>query len=228
LAKNAEDVKAWSIQQVIDNFLIPIELGHLSQFFHEHKVTGSVLVALTKTDLMFMGYPADRRVKNNDRSQIAIGDRVYLDNILEIVRRGVMFMDMDKIVWKVFFPMGSFQYYDSCMQFIQYKCCGACMERNMAELTPRGLTIRRRPPKKLFGCCVEFNDDYMDMRMLKDVDHKVEYKCCCNGCPRNEMRMTFLLDTAPIPIMVAHPLLDNRMADDVKSMWAELRLVGDN
>lgn len=52
-----EPVESWSVARVVD-WLASVELGHLSQSFEEHRITGDIVLELTPSDFEEMGMKA--------------------------------------------------------------------------------------------------------------------------------------------------------------------------
>lgn len=237
LSKDVSVVEKWTVREVIENFLLPIQMGVYSQNFVDHKVNGAVLIHMDKLELKMIGYDAAEGMKRGEDCNICIGDRVYMNNLLNILRKGKVGVDRDKVIWEVEIPAGSFQYYESFPDMVKYKCCPCCMFHDNYKLTGQGLNITHRPPKFCCFACAPGAVDFNDMRFLKDIDHMEKPKCCCY-CYYREAILTFYEGEdneddgpddpnrkPPDVARIRHPLMTEAMMAHMRSVWAELRLV---
>jgi len=213
------EVKLWPIDKVVDEFLVPIGLADLGSIFKENNITGDVLLSLDKRDLK------DMKIAN-------VGDRFYIDQCLDNLRKHYHRMKREKVIWKGFTPAGPVAYFDSCWQCVAFKACKCFMKQDSIKITAQGYTKRKDPPPcNIF--CVGLTNDFEDFRLLKNVQWSEKRYCICLS-----KRICMLqfdasaqdgggTDMRIKDVEIAHPDMTNEMITVIKNAWTESRLVAD-
>lgn len=221
-ALDPNEVKMWSVEKVIEEFVKPIGLGDLQSLFIENNITGDVLLSLDKRDLK------DMKIAN-------VGDRLYIDQCLDNLRKHYQRLKREKIIWKGMTPPGPVAYFESCWQCVAFKVCKCFMKQDAIKITAQGYTARADPPPCNI-MCVGLTNDFEDFRLLKNVQWEERRYCCCLS-----KRMCLLqfdesaqdrqrTSGGPPPIKnvtIAHPDMTNEMIKVIKNAWTESRLVAD-
>lgn len=218
-------VEAWSVLDVAEEFLAPLGLGYLKQTFVDHKVTGHVLMNLDKDDLFEMQVHA-------------VGDRIYIDNSLQDLRKHARKLERERVLWEGETPTGGIAYYKNLRELCAYKLCCCFMKRTHWRITAQGLRMRDNPPS-CNVCCAPMLNDFSDFRFLKDVDSRSDPQCCC--CKHQRAIIMEFDSSAPATggryvstsgggnkvINIPHPNMTESLVTIVKNAWSEARLVAD-
>eukprot|EP00041_Stephanoeca_diplocostata_P021309 m.494474 g.494474 ORF g.494474 m.494474 type:complete len:283 (-) comp21796_c1_seq1:1888-2736(-) len=105
-----EEIAKWDAPTVAQAFLTALGLPRLMQPFLDHKITGAVLLELTKTDLYDIGFPPDshRQRRVSDKCSITIGERAYLWTMILELKKKSRRADRDREIWAVRTPEGPY------------------------------------------------------------------------------------------------------------------------
>lgn len=208
-------VEGWSVVDVAEEFLHPLGLGYLKQTFVDHKVTGHVLLSLDKDDLLEMQVHA-------------VGDRIYIDNSLQDLRRHARKLERERTLWEGETPSGGIAYYSGIGEMCRFKLCCCLMKRVHWRITAQGLRKRENPPS-CNVCCAPMNNDFSDFRFLKDVDSESTPMCLC--CKHRRAILLEFEDPnhngGNRQISIFHPAMTESLVTVVKNAWSEARLVAD-
>eukprot|EP00041_Stephanoeca_diplocostata_P021311 m.494600 g.494600 ORF g.494600 m.494600 type:complete len:302 (-) comp21796_c1_seq14:1123-2028(-) len=234
-----EEIAKWDAPTVAQAFLTALGLPRLMQPFLDHKITGAVLLELTKTDLYDIGFPPDshRQRRVSDKCSITIGERAYLWTMILELKKKSRRADRDREIWAVRTPEGPVQYYDGCYQCIQYRCCRCAMGHTHYDLSGLGLEVVHKAPT-FCGCCIgEFRDN-KDMRFLKDIDGFSIYGPCPFCCYKKKGIILHFHDddddmrpaedrtnSLSERVTIYHPYMTDENVLKMTAVWAELRLV---
>lgn len=224
LALNPEEVKNWTHEQVIQEFLGPIGLEHLGPLFQENNVTGDVLLHLEKRDLK------DMKIAN-------VGDRLYIDQCLDSLRKHNQRLKREKVIWRGETPPGKVSYFDTCWQCMAFKFCKCFMSPRFIKITAQGYTRRDEPPA-LNICCYGLSNDFEDFRLLKDIQWQEDRRWCCLSTKKCILQFDASVDQdddgkvgGPSQqlkkVEIAHPDMTDDMIKNIKNAWTESRLVAD-
>eukprot|EP00038_Savillea_parva_P008566 m.177748 g.177748 ORF g.177748 m.177748 type:complete len:261 (+) comp14410_c0_seq1:304-1086(+) len=230
---DTEVVEGWGVAEVCDNFLAPLGLDKLRHLFMQQKITGHVLLTLTRKDLQ-------------DLSPGVVGDVILIDQSLALLRRRVEKANRERLVWFGRWPDGGLPYYDSCGQCMAYTLFGWCLPTLEYKFTTAGIFVRNNPPK-WNCCCKPMFSDHSDYRFMKDIEAYRRPTCLCL-CYRQGMVLTFdskddrdevvqgmkpdICCAKKRPpnthtIDLAHPQLGTEMIEAIKESWHKARLVSD-
>lgn len=172
---------------------------------------------LSKGDLM------DMRITS-------VGEKVFIMNSLDLLRKSETLADRDKVQWTATMPFDSVSYYDSFSECCQYKLCGCMFDRTVVEVTATGVTEKRRPPETCTYCSPVKKSNNFDLRFMKTIDWTHDPRCMC-FCRRAEMVLAFETDgegAAKLEnLTVAHPHVNERAVKLIRALWAEARLVSE-
>lgn len=214
-------VKDWTVEEVGDKFLVPIGMGKLRPLFSKHKVSGRVLSKLEKEDL-------------KDMQIISVGDRVFLNTMIKLLRKSYKRHLREEIVWRGHYPppTGGIQYFSDFKSCLTYKCCPCCSYSKTYEFTRQGLRERTNPPSCVVCCSTTYND-FHDIRFMKDLDWE-HMLMLCGTLKRKEMTFIFLEDGQselgdgqfePKNVTIAHPDVTEELVNKIAFVWGESRLV---
>jgi len=155
-------VKTWSAQEVVNEFLAPLNLGHLGPMFKANSITGTLLLTLSKDDLRAMKI-------------LHVGDRLYIMSTLAIVKRENKMARRNKTLFSIDTPDGGMAYYGDVATCLKYKLCPCMMETIKYTITEQGIWERTIPP--FCSPCTGQTNNFEDFRFYKEK--KYEYKRCC-------------------------------------------------
>ena len=98
------------------------------------------------------------------------------------------------------------------------------------EFTRRGLVKTKNPPQCVVFCS-DIENDFNDIRFLKDVNLVVE-KRFCGCCSVKQMFLSFMAEGQSSynvmrqnEILIAHPEISQKLINKVQFAWSEARLV---
>eukprot|EP00037_Helgoeca_nana_P027944 m.324738 g.324738 ORF g.324738 m.324738 type:complete len:262 (-) comp27634_c1_seq4:1947-2732(-) len=231
---DTEVVEAWTVVDVVENFLSPLGLEKLRHLFMQQKITGHVLLTLTKSDLQ-------------ELSPGVVGDIVLIDQSLNLLKRRVRKANRERLVWFGRWPDGGCAYYDSCGQCMAYTLFGWCLSTIEYKFTTGGIFVKNKPPQ-CNCCCKPMFSDHSDYRFMKDIEAYRRPTCLC-ACYRQGLVLKFDAkddrdadiesmkpqiccagkggDTSTHFIDLAHPQLTNDVTQTIKENWQKARLVSD-
>merc|ERR1711957_862298 len=93
----------------------------------------------------------------------------------------------ERPLWEGVTPAGNCAYYESCYQYLQYKCCPCCYPFTKIKVTTQGIRKLRDPP--FCNCaCLGTDNDFQDFRLLKSIDHERQRNCVVD---KNIMSLAF-------------------------------------
>lgn len=218
----------WSYKDVVQGFLLPLELEQHGPTFIENRINGDVLLGLSKDDLRAMVPPSDPKA-------IPIGDRNLMWSVLKLLIRRKHHWDHDRVLWTLSTPTGGWQYYRNCFHLVKYKCCPCCVELTHYKLTPTQMTVRYEVPKVNMSCG-GLRTDIHNLRFLKEVYYNTNLFCWCYRY--NELHVVFrhvdasggrgAKNTKVTYLAIAHPQVGQDVVDQLNFLWGRQRLVGGN
>lgn len=214
----------WNYQDVVQGFLVPLELAVHGPTFVENRVNGQVLLGLSKHDLRDM-------VPLSNPKSMPIGDRNLMWTVLKHLRKRKEHWDTDRVLWTLSTPTGGCQYYRDCFHVIKYKCCPCCAELTHFRLTPSQLSVRYSVPKVNLSCG-GIRTDIHNLRFLKEVYYATDVFCWCYryhvlhvvfrhieiGTSGQKGQIKYLA--------IAHPDVGQETVDQLNFLWGRARLVG--
>jgi len=226
LELDASQVKFWSAQDVINNFIERIGCGYANEMFLANKISGKALMMLREGHLKEMGIQA-------------IGDRVLMMEMISVLKRKKTIMENNAVLWNGSTPSGGCVYQKNLLECCVSYVCPCCPIQTEWKVTGQGVF------HKDLKLCGTVSTDYMDYRFFKDLELKEEHLCCC-FCQRYKLEMYVegggrrkddddddeddlkegegLEFTAPR--VLYHPEAPN-VEKIIRNAWSEARLVGE-
>ena len=153
LELDATQVATWSPTDVANKFVEKIGCRYANEIFISNKINGKSLMLLREDHLQEMGVQA-------------IGDRVYMIDMIRMLKKKKMEVDTSATKWSGDTPVGCTQY-----------CFPCCFTRTYWKVTGQGVFTKTVPPCR--KCFASVSTEYMDYRFFKDLELKEEYLCCC-------------------------------------------------
>mmetsp|Transcript_14731 Transcript_14731/g.43577 ORF Transcript_14731/g.43577 Transcript_14731/m.43577 type:complete len:259 (+) Transcript_14731:60-836(+) len=233
LTTDVSDVEAWTVDDVNTNFLEKLGLSRLVHQFREQRITGHVLLTLTKNDLF-------------ELSPGVVGDVLLIDESLKFLRQRVRKGNREKLLWYGRWPDGGCAYYDSGKQCCVYTLFGWCLPTVDYRFTQGGILVKSRPPQFNL-CCYPMYNDNSDYRFMKNIE-SYRGPTCCACCMRQGLKLTFdskddndrgidamkpqvvcarARDPSSHIIDVSHPQLNDSKRQEIQEAWQNSRLVSD-
>lgn len=170
---DAGQVATWSTQDVINMFVERINCGYANEMFLANKINGKALMLLREDHLKEMGIQA-------------IGDRVYMLEMIKVLKKKKKELETTAALWSGETPAGGCEYSKSIFHCCRRYVCPCCHSRTYWKVTGQGVFYRKVPPcRKYFGTV---STEYMDYRFFKDLELKEEHLCCC-FCRRHTLEL---------------------------------------
>ena len=161
---DANEVQRWSCEDVITNFMAKTDCDYANELFLANKINGRSLMLLQEEHLKAMGIKA-------------IGGRVYLFQLLTLLKKKVMDLENATPLWSGETPTGGCIYSDNCNDCCRRYACPCCSSRIYWEVSRQGIYNRNIPACE--GICGKVTTEFVDYRFLKDLELREERVCCC-------------------------------------------------
>lgn len=170
---DASHVSTWTEQDVVNLFVEKIGVGYANEMFLANKINGKALMLLREDHLKEMGIQA-------------IGDRVYMLEMINVLKKKKKELETTAALWSGETPAGGCAYSKSIFHCCRRYVCPCCHARTYWKVTGQGVFYRKVPPcRKYFG---PVSTEYMDFRFFKDLELKEENLCCC-FCKRHTLEL---------------------------------------
>jgi len=219
---DAAQVAAWSVQEVISNFLERVNMTYANELFMANKINGKSLMLLREDHLKEMGIQA-------------IGDRVYMLEMIQLLKKKKRELETTASLWSGETPAEGCAYSKNCWHCVRRYTCPCCVSRVYWKVTGQGVFYRKVPPcRQHFGTV---STEYMDYRFFKDLELKEEHLCCC-FCQRYRLQL-FVDDkdnkaaervdpgsAFPTPHELFHPEAP-KVEKIIRNAWNAARLVSE-
>jgi len=217
---DASQVATWSPEDVVNMFVERIDCGYANEMFLANKINGKALMLLREDHLKEMGIQA-------------IGDRVYMLEMIKLLKKKKRELETTAAKWSGETPAGGCEYSKSPFHCFRRYCCPCCHARTYWKVTGQGVFYRRVPPcKRYFG---SVSTEYMDYRFFKDLELKEENLCCC-FCKRYTLEMYVNdkdqkaterdAEAFSTPHILLHPEAE-KVEKIVRNAWNDARLVAE-
>lgn len=222
LELDAGQVSTWSPQDVANLFIEKINCGYANEMFLANKINGRALMLLREDHLKEMGIQA-------------IGDRVYMLDMIKLLKKKKKEMETTASLWSGETPNGGCEYSKGIFHCIKRYVCPCCVSRTYWKITGQGVFYRKVPPcRQYFGTV---STEYMDYRFFKDLELKEEPSCCC-FCRRHMLEIyvndrdakATERDDDPGNLFAPHILLHPeapKVESIIRNAWNEARLVAE-
>ncbi|XP_031550776.1 uncharacterized protein LOC116288165 isoform X2 [Actinia tenebrosa] len=217
-------VQAWSVHEVVQNFLSRIGLDYLSEQFQANKINGKCLILMQERHLVEMGIQC-------------LGDRLMLMDFITLLKKKKKEVEMSGAQWSGVTPAPGIAYKEDCGECCVAYFCPCCLAKTYWRVTGQGIFYKKEPPCGLFTGSV--TTEYMDYRFVKDLELKRTNKfCCC--CTANELEIyaddhdaggDHKEDGKPLPSAfhphtLRHPEAP-RVEEVIRHAWNKSRLVAE-
>lgn len=218
-------VVEWSEHEVVEKYLKPINMEHLSKVFIENKISGAVLLSLEEAHMKELGV-------------LVLGDRIMFMEFLKFLKKHKRDADRSKSLWSGTTPVLSCAYHQNCGQFCFHLICPCCVPTVEWRVTGQG--IRWRKNRASLNCCGDVETQFIDYRFMKDLELRKEPKCLC-CCVGSEV-LIYADDKDSIsgtrqtksnigheetePVSILHPEAA-RAESILRNAWADAKLVAD-
>jgi len=182
-----DEVETWTIQDIKTKFLTPLNMEQIGYVFENNRINGRTLSIIGKEEL-------------NDLNIKCIGDRVYLFELLKIMKKAFKRNERDKVIWEARVPPeegANIAYFSGehgpcwqCFSWCQWKICPCCVATVDYRFTKQGLGEKINPPS-ISICCSTVTNRFHNLAFMKDVDWDTmpEY---CGLATRKRLIMFFL------------------------------------
>ena len=95
----------WTVDEVVDKYLVPIDMEFMAKAFRENHITGAALLSMTEDHMKELGCAV-------------LGDRIAFMNYLDLLKRHKREADRSKSLWSGITPVKSCAYHDHCGRFM--------------------------------------------------------------------------------------------------------------
>ncbi|KAL5479820.1 hypothetical protein EMCRGX_G023406 [Ephydatia muelleri] len=158
----------WTVDEVVDKYLVPMDMEFMAKAFRENHITGAALLAMTEEHMKEMGCAV-------------LGDRIAFINYLDLLKRHKREADRSKSLWSGVTPVKSCAYHNHCGSFMLHVLCPCCVPLTEWRITGQGIRYRKNPAT--LDCCGAAETEFIDFRFMKDIElqKQARFCCCCVG-----------------------------------------------